>query len=433
MRRLFPTFENEPDVRAAYDDVERWRQAGRAYVLVNMVASSDGATAVDGVTGKLGSPADKHVFHLLRSLADVILVGAQTVRAEGYGPPKTSEEEQARRVARGQDPLPRIAVVSRSLELDWSSKLFTAGTSRPYVVVPAAAEDEARRRAGAAADVVVAGDETVDMGAALAALHDHGATVVLCEGGPMLNAALVEAGCIDELCLTVTPALVGGASWRGILGPARLDHMVALGLVHVLEDDGFLFLRYAVGGRGPSIAAPPAGAVAQVGSSIPAAVVAPPHFAEVVADLDYPMAVVTAADGDERAGCLVGFAAQCSISPPRFMVWLSKKNHTYRVAQRSRVLAVHLLSTDDLALAELFGTETGETVDKLERVPWREGPGGAPVLTDCARWFAGRVVDRTDTGDHVGFLVEPFEADAAPWAGQLGFQAVRHLDPGHEA
>jgi flavin reductase (DIM6/NTAB) family NADH-FMN oxidoreductase RutF len=156
-------------------------------------------------------------------------------------------------------------------------------------------------------------------------------------------------------------------------------------------------------------------------------------FSDAVGDLEYPMLVVTAAAGGRQAGCLVGFAAQCSISPPRFMVWLSHRNHTIGVAREADRLGVHLLSADHRALAELFGSRCGEEVDKFATVPWHEGPAGVPVLDDCPRWFVGRVLDRFDSGDHDGFLLEPMEVGTGPWPGQLGFQAVRDLDPGHDA
>jgi flavin reductase (DIM6/NTAB) family NADH-FMN oxidoreductase RutF len=156
-------------------------------------------------------------------------------------------------------------------------------------------------------------------------------------------------------------------------------------------------------------------------------------FADAVADLEYPMLVVTAAAGERRAGCLVGFAAQCSISPPRFVVWLSHRNHTLAVAREAAVLGVHLLSAEDMRLAELFGGRCGEDVDKFAAVRWHEGPGGVPLLDDCSRWFVGRVLDRFDSGDHEGFLLEPEDAGTGPWSGQLGFQAVKDLEPGHDA
>ena len=145
------------------------------------------------------------------------------------------------------------------------------------------------------------------------------------------------------------------------------------------------------------------------------------------------MMVVTAAMPGARAGCLVGFATQCSIGPPRFAVWISRKNHTFRVARDAPVLAVHFLSKDDGALAELFGGQTGDEVDKFSRCRWREGPHGVPVLDDCARWFVGDVLEQFPTEDHVGFLLAPLRVGAGPWSGQLGFQSAQAISPGHEA
>jgi flavin reductase (DIM6/NTAB) family NADH-FMN oxidoreductase RutF len=156
-------------------------------------------------------------------------------------------------------------------------------------------------------------------------------------------------------------------------------------------------------------------------------------FSDLVGQLDYPMMVVTAAAAGERAGCLVGFATQCSIDPPRFAVWISRKNHTFGVAQQSDVLAVHFLGPDDGALAQLFGGTTGDEVDKFSRCRWREGPGGVPVLEDCGRWFAGRVIEQFPTEDHVGFLLVPVHVESATSAGQLGFQEARSISPGHDA
>ena len=156
-------------------------------------------------------------------------------------------------------------------------------------------------------------------------------------------------------------------------------------------------------------------------------------FQRIADDLDYPMVVVTTADGEDRAGCLVGFAAQCSIDPPLLMVWLSKKNRTARVAHRAATLVVHFLGRDQSDLADLFGTTTGDEVDKFSRCSWVPGPDGVPRLTDCARWVAGHIVDRFDTGDHVGHLLELFDGAAGEWAGQLGFQAVKDLEAGHPA
>lgn len=156
-------------------------------------------------------------------------------------------------------------------------------------------------------------------------------------------------------------------------------------------------------------------------------------FHDIAGDLDYPMLIVTTAAGGERAGCLVGFAAQCSIEPLRFMVWLSKKNHTYRVARQAEMLIVHFPDSANRDLAELFGGQTGDDVDKFTQCRWQPGPGGTPVLDDCARWFAGRIVERSDAGDHMAFMLNPVDGRTGPWSGQLGFRQVADIEPGHEA
>jgi len=156
-------------------------------------------------------------------------------------------------------------------------------------------------------------------------------------------------------------------------------------------------------------------------------------FAAVVNELEYPMYVVTAAAGDERDGCLVGFATQCSIHPPRFLVCLSVKNRTFRIATTAPVLAVHLVAADQHDLAELFGSETADEVDKLAQWPWREGPEGVPVLEDVENVFVGRVLARFECGDHIGHLLEPIAARHEGSTEMLGFQEARDIDAGHPA
>ena len=157
-------------------------------------------------------------------------------------------------------------------------------------------------------------------------------------------------------------------------------------------------------------------------------------FEQLVALLDYPMYVVTTRAGDELAGCLVGFTSQVSIRPRRFMVGLSKRNHTYRVAQETEYLAVHLLARRHRELARLFGSETGDEVDKFARCSWEPGPHEMPILADAIGWFVGEVLSRIDVGDHVGFLLEPVAGSAPDEFEQLvTFADVRDLDPGHEA
>ncbi|MEU7423342.1 flavin reductase family protein [Streptomyces sp. NPDC040750] len=149
--------------------------------------------------------------------------------------------------------------------------------------------------------------------------------------------------------------------------------------------------------------------------------------------LDSDMCVVTAVADGERAGCLVGFASQCSIDPPRYAVWLSKANRTYRVARSARHLAVHLLTRDQRDLAELFGGETGDEVDKFAGLDWREGPGGAVVLADAAAWCVGTVLHRTDGGDHVCFVLDPVGWDTGRPGPLLRLSDAVGIDAGHPA
>ncbi len=154
---------------------------------------------------------------------------------------------------------------------------------------------------------------------------------------------------------------------------------------------------------------------------------------ELVAELDYPMFIVTVAAGGERAGCLIGFATQCSINPPRFLVRLSDKNRTFRVARHAEVLVVHLVPSHADELAQLFGSVTGDDVDKFARCAWSPGPGGTPVLDECRNWFAGRILDRVAAGDHWAFLLEPFEATSDIREGAFTFHRAKRIDTGHEA
>ena len=156
-------------------------------------------------------------------------------------------------------------------------------------------------------------------------------------------------------------------------------------------------------------------------------------FQELVAQLDYPMFIATVATDDNRGGCLIGFATQCSIHPPRFLAGLSDKNRTFRLARDARSMAIHLVPEDATGLAELFGGETGDEVDKFERCAWRPGPDGVPLLDDCPNRFVGRIVERVDFGDHAGLILEPILAEADDESAQLGFHRAQRIEPGHEA
>jgi riboflavin-specific deaminase-like protein len=229
MRQLLPEAVAAVDPAPIYGGAPRPAPADRPWVMANMVASLDGSVAVSGRSGPLGNAADRAVFHLLRSLSDVVLVGAGTARAERYGP------------ARGAHP-PPIAVVSRSLDLDLSTPLF-ASDAGTVVVTCAAADPERRAALSERVDVVVAGEDRVDVTAAVAALGERGHRLVLCEGGPRLLTEVVTAGLLDELCLTIAPLLAAGDGPRALEGPALLPPL-PWRLATLLEDDGTLFARY---------------------------------------------------------------------------------------------------------------------------------------------------------------------------------------------
>jgi flavin reductase (DIM6/NTAB) family NADH-FMN oxidoreductase RutF len=149
-------------------------------------------------------------------------------------------------------------------------------------------------------------------------------------------------------------------------------------------------------------------------------------------ELDYPMFIVTVAAAGERSGCLIGFATQASIDPARFIICLSDKNRTYRVAQSAELVGVHVVPADRDDLAQLFGSLTGDEVDKFERCSWREGPEGVPIVDGCENWFVGRVLERLEAGDHQAILLEPVQMGAGV-PSQLSFHRAKRLEPGHEA
>jgi flavin reductase (DIM6/NTAB) family NADH-FMN oxidoreductase RutF len=154
-------------------------------------------------------------------------------------------------------------------------------------------------------------------------------------------------------------------------------------------------------------------------------------FERLVATLDYPLYVVTTAVKGEPTGCLIGFATQCSIHPPRFLACISKNNHTLALARQASAIAVHIVESRDQHVAQLFGGETGDVVDKFARIRWHY-EHGVPILDGCERWFAGSVVEQIDLGDHVGFLLEPLDVEQSASSTQLSFQQARDIKPGHK-
>ncbi|HEX6354086.1 pyrimidine reductase family protein [Actinophytocola sp.] len=215
------------------------------FVQVNFVSSADGAATVSGRSRGLSSPADKKVFALGRDLADVVLVGAGTALAEQYQGVKRTELRASRRERLGLSEVPPIAVVTGRGSVPPSSPLITATTVPPILITSESSPVVWRKEVTAAgADVVVAGDERVDAGLALAALADRGLLRVCCEGGPTLFADMIAAGLVDQLCLTVAPLLAGAGAVRIADGLPAEDAPMGLTLESVLADEGFLMLRY---------------------------------------------------------------------------------------------------------------------------------------------------------------------------------------------
>lgn len=246
MRRFYPApaedahLTEDADLAAAYAFPEASRQP---WVRAVFVASADGAAAVDGRAGGLGSEADQKLFALLRGLADVVLAGAGTVRAEGYGPVK--QHQSWGDVRAGRPPTPPVAVVSRRLDLDPSSPLFTQapGHAQTMVITCAAAPQQRLRALRGTAEVIIAGAERVDLAEAVRTLGRRGHMRISCEGGPRLHAQIAGAGLLDELCLTLSPLLLAGNAQR-ITDGAPVPGGLPMRLASVLEDGGYLFLRY---------------------------------------------------------------------------------------------------------------------------------------------------------------------------------------------
>jgi riboflavin-specific deaminase-like protein len=243
MRLLWP----EPRADVEPYDAYRLDDPDRPWLRLDMVTSLDGAVAdAEGRSGSLGGEGDWAVFLALRALADAVLVGAGTVRAEGYGPHRLRPGLAERRAADGRPGPAAIVVVSRSLELDTSAPLFTEAVTPTVVLTCAAAPGDRQAAVRRAGRLVVAGDEDVDLAEGLARLRADGLVQLVCEGGPTLNRALLAAGLVDELDVTLAPALVqqGRPGAQGLAG--TLAERVDLALVQVGQADDELFLRYRV-------------------------------------------------------------------------------------------------------------------------------------------------------------------------------------------
>lgn len=232
------------DPLVPYLQVDRSQPRHECWVTGHMVAGLDGTAAVGGRVGALSTSPDRELFRRMRQIADIVLVGAETVRRERYGTVRLSDEAQEARSRLGQTATPPLAVVSRSLAFEWTAPAFADGPShsRTHLITCGAADPERRAEAEKHATVIVAGDDRVDPVAALQALADRGHRVVLCEGGPTWLGEMVAADRLDELCLTVSP-LIGGDPLPVCVNPPGAG-LADFDLMDVLAEDHTLFLRY---------------------------------------------------------------------------------------------------------------------------------------------------------------------------------------------
>lgn len=237
-----PSRDTEPDLTVVY----AYPGHARRWVRANMVASVDGAAQANGKSGGLSGEADKKVFRALRALADVILVGATTVRTEGYRQPAVPRDEYAKvREAAGQAAAPAIAVVSASLDLDFDAPLYREPVVPTITITTTDAPPDRLAAARDAGEVIVVGTGRVDLAAAVDNLANSGQGRILCEGGPNLLSGLAHASRMDEICLTLSPQLLSGHAKRVADGPL-LDPPLPLTLHTLLLEDGFLFTRHLV-------------------------------------------------------------------------------------------------------------------------------------------------------------------------------------------
>lgn len=246
VRQLLPTPLDEVDPLDLYPTDERPRPADRPWLMANMVASVDGAIAIDGVSGGLGGEGDSMAFRAIRASCDWIVAAAGTVRAERYRIPRATEETAAVRRSLGRTDAPRLAVVSASVDLDPELPLFADqrdGEAKPLVITGATPPAERVAALDGVAEWHHTASERPTAAEILAALDERGANVVLAEGGPTFNGLLADAGVIDELCLSISPHLVGGGSSR-IVNHGLATIPADLRLDRLLEHDHALFARY---------------------------------------------------------------------------------------------------------------------------------------------------------------------------------------------
>ncbi|MFL6176237.1 MAG: pyrimidine reductase family protein [Ornithinibacter sp.] len=232
------------DALSPYLDVDRAGRRHECWVTGHMVAGLDGTAAVAGRVGSLSTGADQALFPRVRQIADVVLVGAETVRREGYGPIRLTDEARDQRRRQGRSPTPPLAVVSRSLDFDWTASVFADAPdgARTHIITCEAADPVRRAQAEEVAVVILAGGDRVEPAAAMVALAELGHRVVLCEGGPTWLGELVAADRLDELCLSISP-LMGGDPLPVAVTPPGAG-LATFVLKNAMVEDSTLFLRY---------------------------------------------------------------------------------------------------------------------------------------------------------------------------------------------
>jgi len=233
-----------PDALGPYLEVDRSRPKHECWVTGHMVAGLDGTAAVGGRVGSLSTAPDQALFRRMRQIADIVLVGAETVRREGYGSVGLDDDAQEQRRRLGQSATPPIALVSWSLAFDWNAKVFADAPddARTHLITCEAADPGRRAEAEQYAEVIVAGDDRVEPAAAMQALADRGRRVVLCEGGPTWLGELVAADRLDELCLSVAPLMGVDPLPVSVTPPGA--GLAQFELKGAMAEDDTLFLRY---------------------------------------------------------------------------------------------------------------------------------------------------------------------------------------------
>jgi len=239
MDQIWPEPISDVEPSLAYE-----HDRSKKFLRIDMVTSIDGAFTIDGRAKGLSGSPDRRVFNAMRSLADVILVGANTARIENYKPVNFDESVQAVRKGRGQEALAPIALCSRSLDFDFTSPLFVEAKEKTIIFTTSSSADKGKKH-NDVAEIISCGEDDVDLNQAVNTLIQRGLTSILCEGGPKLNADLLKEDLVDELCLSISPQIVQGDDPSIFNGPV-LSTPASSVPTHIFKEEDFIFLRLAL-------------------------------------------------------------------------------------------------------------------------------------------------------------------------------------------